>query len=438
MPNQYGFATLSATGRYAMPVDKNTGPGDNLACVNIGVGASAWTMTATIQGNPFTSVQDPNNRGWMNIQSVRQDTGAFESTPTLTANTARTWECNAEPYQQIAFNVTALSGTVPFNIQSYFRQNGLGVTQTQAVAQAISGALVITSTAAQALAVGANGGTNPVLSVNANTSSVATGLTIVGAAAASGVALQVITSGTNEDLTIDAAAAGTVKIGTVASTALGLQVGSSTSAANATLIVQSTNLKALVVGRLGATTPAFQVDANTATSITGVKIKSAATGNGVAISAIGEASNGKLSIDAQGSGVLALGDTSTGGVGLNRGALQALQVGMTLTAIGTTQNSTPTAAQLLGGILTQTSATGAGTITLPTGTLLSAACPRTPVAGDTFKCTFANLGGGQTLTVTGVTGTTVSGGATIATAKSATLVFTNTGSNAWSIYTVGG
>ena len=63
---------------------------------------------------------------------------------------------------------------------------------------------------------------------------------------------------------------------------------------------------------------------------------------------------------------------------------------------------------------------------------------RTPATGDTFECTFVNVGGGQTLTVTGATGTTVVGGATIATAKSAKLVFTCTGSNAWSIYVIGG
>ena len=63
----------------------------------------------------------------------------------------------------------------------------------------------------------------------------------------------------------------------------------------------------------------------------------------------------------------------------------------TTTSLGTAQNSTPTAAQLLGGIVTQTSATGAGTVTLPTGTVLSAAI--TGVAtGYTFDCIFVNLG----------------------------------------------
>lgn len=70
----------------------------------------------------------------------------------------------------------------------------------------------ITSTSANALAVGANGTTNPVLKVNANTASVATGVTIVGAAAAGGVAVSAISSGTDESLKLDAKGAGTVTI----------------------------------------------------------------------------------------------------------------------------------------------------------------------------------------------------------------------------------
>lgn len=71
---------------------------------------------------------------------------------------------------------------------------------------------------------------------------------------------------------------------------------------------------ALSVGRLGATTPALLVDASTATSITGIKIKSAAASGGVAVSAVGEASNGNLTIDAQGSGTISLGTVSTGNI----------------------------------------------------------------------------------------------------------------------------
>ena len=107
----------------------------------------------------------------------------------------------------------------------------------------------------------------------------------------------------------------------------------------------------------------------------------------------------------------------------------------TTTSLGTVQSSTPTAAQLLGGIVTQTSATGAGTVTLPTGTQLSAAISGVST-GYTFQVLFANLGGGQTLTITGATGSTVIGTAAVASTKNATLTFTNTGSNAWSVYCV--
>ncbi len=119
-----------------------------------------------------------------------------------------------------------------------------------------------------------------------------------------------------------------------------------------------------------------------------------------------------------------IGDVNAGGTYLNRGPLAALQVGLTLTALGTVQSSTPTSAQLLGGILTQTGATGAGTVTLPTGTALSTACARTPVAGDTFDCYFYNLGGSQTLTITGATG------------KMAQMKFYLVSANAWNVYCI--
>lgn len=73
-------------------------------------------------------------------------------------------------------------------------------------------ATTVTSTSASALTVGANGATNPVLKVDASTASVATGLSLTGAAAASGMAVAVISSGTNENLTIDAKGSGTITL----------------------------------------------------------------------------------------------------------------------------------------------------------------------------------------------------------------------------------
>lgn len=106
----------------------------------------------------------------------------------------------------------------------------------------------------------------------------------------------------------------------------------------------------------------------------------------------------------------------------------------TRTAVGAAQNSTPTAAQLLGGFVSQQSQTGGGTITTPTGTELSAACPVVPTAGDTFTTVFANIGD-QTLTVTaGASGITIVGTAAIPTAKNAILTFANTATNTWICY----
>lgn len=93
--------------------------------------------------------------------------------------------------------------------------NALAVTGTTQLtgALAVAGAQAITSSSASALVVGLNGGTNPALKVDASTALSATGLQIKSAAAAGGLALSVITSGTNENLAIDAAGAGTITLG---------------------------------------------------------------------------------------------------------------------------------------------------------------------------------------------------------------------------------
>ena len=74
-------------------------------------------------------------------------------------------------------------------------------------------ACTITAASASALTVGRQGATDPVLKVHSSTASQATGISITGKAAASGAAIAVISSGTNEALTIDAKGSGTVTIG---------------------------------------------------------------------------------------------------------------------------------------------------------------------------------------------------------------------------------
>ena len=85
-----------------------------------------------------------------------------------------------------------------------------------------------------------------------------------------------------------------------------------------TLTVTSDNAKALAVGRQGATDPAFQVDANTGTSVTGLKVTAGASGGGFAVAVVGGAANENLTIDARGSGTISLNATGTGGIVLAR------------------------------------------------------------------------------------------------------------------------
>lgn len=136
---------------------------------------------------------------------------------------------------------------------------------------------------------------------------------------------------------------GTDNIGVSAAGAKVLDIATTGLSITGVNTITSASATALSVGRLGATTPALLVDASTATSITGIKIKSAGTGAGVAISAIGEASNGALTIDAQGSGTISLGATSTGNIVLTR-ATTGLSYSGTGTITARSATATPAAA----------------------------------------------------------------------------------------------
>jgi hypothetical protein len=94
-----------------------------------------------------------------------------------------------------------------------------------------SGADTITSASANALAVGLNGATNPAFNVDASTASSATGINIKSAAAAGGLAISVISSGTNEALTINAKGSGTIGIGNVSTGAVTITPATTLSAA---------------------------------------------------------------------------------------------------------------------------------------------------------------------------------------------------------------
>lgn len=260
------------------------------------------------------------------------------------------------------------------------------------------------TTNATAIAVGPSGSTNPVFLVDCSVASAATGVKATGRAAAAGTDINAVSSGTNEDLRINAK--GTGKLG-----------------------LQSAATGILYVGP--AANPAFQVDPTAGSAATGAKVTAQAAGSGVAIAATSSGTNEAISLEGKGSGAVNIGGVSTGPICLGRGGKNALVVGNTLTSIAT-QNSTPTAAQLLGGIIEHASTTGAGTATLDTGANLSTAVPGVTV-GDTFEVIYDNTGT-QTVTITTNTGLTLKGTVAIPSGKTAFLCFRNTGSNAWTVY----
>jgi len=120
--------------------------------------------------------------------------------------------------------------------------------------------------------------------------------------------------------------------------------------------ITGANANALDVGRLGATTPGFQVDTSTASSVTGIKIKSAAAAAGVAISVISSGTNENGTLDAKGSGTFTINGSGTGAVVIGHG--------LTSTAGATALAGTTLSGQLASTFGTPTIASGAcGTTT---------------------------------------------------------------------------
>lgn len=97
------------------------------------------------------------------------------------------------------------------------------------------------------------------------------------------------------------------------------------------------------------------------------------------------------------------------------------------------QNATPTIANILGGIVTHNSKTGAGTVTVPTGTAMSAGVAGVAI-GSTIKWLYYNRGN-QTATITAATDHTLVGGtAAVTTGKHIEIVSVCTAANTWVSY----
>ena len=102
-------------------------------------------------------------------------------------------------------------------------------------------------------------------------------------------------------------------------------------------------------------------------------------------------------------------------------------------AVVDAQNATPTIANILGGIVTHNSKSGAGTVTVPTGTAMSAGVPNVAI-GSTINWLYYNYGN-QTATITAATDHTLVGGtAAVTTGKHMSIVSVCTAANTWVSY----
>ncbi len=141
--------------------------------------------------------------------------------------------------------------------------------------------------------------------------------------------------------------------------------------------------------------------------------------------------------------IAASGETNVGLIIGAKGTAAVMMAAMlvdfnTVTTVSATGATTITAAQLLGGFIVY-SGNGAATFTFPTGTQISTALPGL-AAGACFDCTFKNTGNNTLTVAAGASGMTMFAGDTLTqvTVTVRTWRFLNTGSNAWTVYSING
>jgi hypothetical protein len=244
----------------------------------------------------------------------------------------------------------------------------------------IGAGVTIATSSANALTISNTAPTNPVFHVDASTGSQAAGLKVTGAATGGTVAIAAIDSGSNTNLSVNAKGSGTIAIGNVSTGAVTITPNvthAGTTTMSNVASVSTASASAFKVSRDG-TNSIFQVDTDTASAVAGLKLTGAATGGTVALAAVDSGSNANLSINAKGSGTIAIGNVSTGAV--------------TVTPAATLSN-----ALTYGGVTLSNSVTGTGSMVLATSPTLVTPALGTPASGVLTNAT------GLPLT-TGVTG----------------------------------
>lgn len=202
-----GAGTITATGE------------DNGLLIPIGATVSRPRLLLGISGTFTSAVIAVRGRlrGLTNYYPVPGSRRAGPVPVGSSASVALTADSTAEVFE---FDVTGcdyaevycVSGT-PTSLGVEARVAPADPNAVPVVSVSVAAPSTITSASPSALAVGPNGATNPVLKIDASTSSAATGVSVTGAAAGARVAIAAISSGTNEGLDLNAKGSGTIRIG---------------------------------------------------------------------------------------------------------------------------------------------------------------------------------------------------------------------------------
>lgn len=177
------------------------------------------TFTGTVGGITAGMVGAPSGSGTSSGSNTGDQTTISGNAGTATAlQTGRT--INGVTFDgTAAITVTAAASTLTgttlasgVTISSLTSFGNSPTLVTPAIGVATGTGLILTGTSANILAVGANGSTNPVLQVDASTSSQATGVSIKGAAAGGGINIQALSSGSNEGIQLRSKGNGSVTL----------------------------------------------------------------------------------------------------------------------------------------------------------------------------------------------------------------------------------
>ena len=153
------------------------------------------------------------------------------------------------------------------------------------------------------------------------------------------------------------------------------------------LDVISSSATAFQVGQTAGANVAFQVNASAAALAAGLQVTGAATGGTVALAAIDTGSNTNISLDARGTGTIAIGGVSTGAISLHGQTISLGGAFSTTAGLAITPASSGIASWSA-GTLSTTATTGTGNVVLATSPTLV-----TPALGTPSSAVLTNATG---------------------------------------------